>query len=1027
MKKRISGVLAVLMMLQMLPQAFANDVFDLQRVLVTDDNKIKIEFNEKVADDSLDAIYFYNEKSEKVSANAAVSAEDDKAVVLNFPTSLQNQSVQLLVGNGVKSEDGTALADVYMYNVAQSAINEDFSKTPDWKYIYIGNMTVGTEIVNSYTDLSVPDGKLTRSSFEKYDESGKKLTTYEGVAVPKADLTAMTSTKSTIEFTLKPDKGSNPPQSTSSPCIYVNLSKIKRPSDGEYTNSKWQLTPNGYGISLNWGNLILHKFTYENAADQSISGGASYANHTHSFAYGYGYADYRVRIVTTNSADSVKIEVVLAEIDSNGNWDFTKAKATNVYEDKNPISTTGGFGISGWGTGNTWSIDDFQYVAQLTVSGEQKASTYKIEAERKIAEVLGATGEPADLQQTVIEVNALITKLKSFGLSESDVEGYGDFVEKCEALMRFELIEAYRDEKNADVMVLKFNHPVKESEVENSIYVATDDREKLDADVSVNSTDKTEIKIRIPVDFADKEASIVVKPTFTDENGTEIYEGKVVRMSFVKKYDDFTKGDTENWMSVTTSQAEKDFDKLVQSPKTISIDNGCFKDNGWLFDTSYKNNTFTDTIIETDFKAVHENMSGLTLFSRMGGLTSKDWAYYGNSYIVAWWGQSVWFSKTPNAEQKSINNSISYNNKILIKSGPFTCKPNIWYSLRFVTTTLKDGSVKLDLYIVEKGNKFTDPVLTYIDSNNPLTNAGISSFKVDKQTVNGQSIDSFSLDYYSISSDAKVTKIYSISEVKKALEDKISHMSGKTLTDADRAEVDFMGNTVEFLKTCGVETSAIEGYGDFVTMKEMYPFVTKADFVQATEDFTIKMEFSHDMDMGKVSDYIKIYKDSEEASDYTVTADGKKLSIKLYNDRNYDSEYKVVIDGAFAAKNNLSIGDEYTKSFNEKAPISVTAPTVTKNSGKIKVSTTLTSAADKECSLLVALMTKDKDSNGKEFYKTEALKLVPCDLKANVPFTPSNLEFAETDAKSGSYIYTALYEGETGLDLIYKEQTAVLE
>lgn len=1016
MKKIVSNALALMLAAQMLPVVYANENFSLRDISVTSDNKIQIEFSEEVGENALNAVYYYNANGDKVLAKPQISEEDATKLLLDFPKDLQNQSVKLVVDNELKAKSSATLDDVYMYSVAQAGMYEDFDENPGWKMMHVSKFDWGSESFKNCTDIitvkegdeSFPQGKLSQLS--------RNEVTREGMIVPDTDLNALTSKKSTLEFTLNPVVISD--GSASSPQIFVNLSKLKRPDEGEYTNSQWQLTPNGYGISLNWGNLILHKYTYQNESNQSISGGGQYSAHTHSFGGGYKSDKlYRIKIVTTNTDNEVQIDLYIAEIDDEGNWRFESAK---TYTDKEPVSTTGGFGISHWACGNDpWTIDDLEYVSELTVTNPEKASTYVKQAESKINEILEASEITDELQETVNVIEDLVQKLELFGVTKDDITGYYDYSEKIVELKKFKMKSAYNDPKNADLIILEFNKEVDGDTVSDGIYMADDNRTKLDADIYVNTGNKKQVMVRIPVNFKGTGASIVVDKKLETTDGTALADKKVARLEFVKKYDDFSNGETNEWVTVTTTAAETPFEEMKRSERSIRVtENGYFKDSGWFWDSDMDNRKFTNTIVETELQAGHKNMSGWTLFTRVSDLSSSDWKYWGNSYLLSSYDKTFWISKTPNDDGTSITNSISYGGKrMLAQAGAAEFQPGEWYRIRFVTTTLEDNTVKLDAYVAKKGEKFTKPLMSYIDKTNPLLQEGISTFN-----LNGQGNYSFDIDYYSMSSDAEIIGVYSIDELKAETEKSIEAVLGKSITAKDREEVFAVDNGIKFLTENGIKHENIARVDEFESIREKFPSIGSCEMKTTTEKFTIEAKFSLDMDMSKISEMITLTKDGEKVSDCEFASTANKITYVLHNDRDYDSTYELKISGDLKALSGIALGDDYIKTFKEIAPISVEPLNISKADGKITVKTKLVSDKklnNNDYSLLLAVMTKHTDEDGKTYYKTEQMKLVKNGF--------DNISTVFNDVEGEKTVYAALYESDTMLDLLYKEQAVITQ
>lgn len=1012
MKKIIFYVVVSMYIIQLLPTATAEKMFDLIDVSITDDNVIQIEFNDSVGSDNPDKIYFLDENDEKVSADSKIDSENDCVVLVEYPTVLQNVNAQLIINGALKSADGIGLSDAYMYDISQSSIDEDFSDDIDWSYVKVHNMSPGTETVNEYLDVTTVDGKLTDQS----------VVNKEGVIIPDKNLESFNANTSTVELTVKPVAVSD--GTASMPQIFTNLTKIKRPAAGEYTNSQWQLHTNGYSISMSWGNLILHRYTYENISKESVINGGGYASKTKVFSGGYkADCKYRIKMTTINSDDAVTIEVYIAPVKDDGTWEFGDKY---TYTDYEPISTSGSFGISHWSCGNGWEIDDFKYYSQISLGEMQKASNYVKLAEEIIESVITTEELPENLQDTIVEVNAIIKKLEKLGFNANDIAGYDEFQEKCEEFLRFELKEVYPDGENADVLVLKFNHPVNENLIDECIYMATDDRTVLDADVYMDSQDNKQVMIRIPVDFKETEASIVIKENLKSKDGNYLHEGRVIRIGFNKKYDDFSVGDNGEWMTAKTTNPQTNFDDLEKTNKNMNIaDSGYFNDNGFLFDTAYKENVFDNTIVETEFYGKHANMNGLILMSRVSNLSSGEWKFGGNAYTVAWYGSSVWIAKSPNSKNGYINDAVGYSSPGRMASSGYKFSTDTWYKVRFVTTTLEDESVKLDLYIAQRDDKYSDePLISYIDIENPLTDAGVSAFWVSAvKDDDGNNYNSIHMDYYSMSSAPEIIEEYSFDEIKLIAEEKIQNITDKEITNEDKSEVVIISDTIEFLKENGIAEESINGYSDFLSIKEEYPYVKASDMLTSTENFTINIEFSHDMDMSTVSDNIELYKDSVKMTDYETELEENKVSFIIYNDRNYDSVYEININGKFARKNGLSLGTDYSKCFEEKAPVFVQPPEITKENNKIKVQTKVVSddsSQSQDYSLLIAVMTKTTDEEGRIYYKTEEIDFVSCVSGMDI-----TTDFSAVDGEM--IIYTALYETETGLDILYKGHTVVVE
>lgn len=1000
MKKIVAIVAATAIMSGMLQSAYADTGFDIVSANCNDSGEIVLTFNSAPAENR-EAVYFIDEDGNKIDVSPTIEAASLK---INFPSELLGKNAKLVVSGDTESQDLVKIEQAYVYPVGANNITESFNADCDWIYLDTGCLTQGTETINNSYAVAA-NGQLDKNAV------GEKM---NHIILPMLDYKSFNAKSYTMEYTAKAVNNA------STATAFVNLGGIKRITRGSFSVL-------GYGVAINNGNLVLKRFENANPTSDTIQNGLEADYRTALLNNGYTNGTYIIKLEVNSTDNAVTIKAYTAPIDSDGTTGTFSGPFE--YTDEEPVSTSGSFGFSGWTVNDYgWEIDDVSYETGIKL-GEAVTSGELIEQANKIIDEVLALKTAEDLAEKTAQLNDVISELSIFGMDENDIPEYQSYLDKCDRLQRFDVSDVSPSKEDAQYLTVSFTSPVDETVINDCIYVALDDRTKLDAEISVNTSNANEINIKLPVKFADRYANLVISPDFQSADGFKIYSGQCIRMKFTKAYTDCinTEEFTKDFALYSTTGSKTLYENTSERKIDYTFTEEGLQTTGEWFPRD-KDWAAENMVFEVLYKSTHAQPHGITLLARLDSLYTNDWKWYTHDgYAACWWYPTGWINdmtSKPDDDDETDDDITEFGYNQAVKPGggkaaSFKLETNQWYTIRMVITTLESGAVRVDVYAVEVGKDNPKTYqFTYTDTETPHTRPGLFMIK------NGDSNNT--IGYMVCTSAPEIEKIYSIDEIKNLANDMSERLNASTVDSSHRQDVQYLSNTMAFLKDMGVDICGLEGYANYIELGKIFPSMKDCKVTDNISCYYFDFEISHPVKTEFVDkSSFTVLKDSSEVEDYEVSLlNDNTLRVTLYNDRNYSGKYKITASKNIENTLGLNIGADFVCEYTEKAPLSVSEPVVNESDGKLYVSFDVTgdnSTNEKSYVVFTLLLQRETKEDGKTYIKTIDKKVESGTLAAAGEKKTLSAVF---DKPEGEYeIYTAAFNGLTGIKQIYKSHT----
>ena len=998
MKKIIAIAAAAAIMSGMLQSVYADTGFDIVSASCNDSGEIVVTFNGTPAQNN-EAVYFVDGDGIKTYSTPTI---EDNSLKIAFPNELLGKNTKLVVSGDTVSQDNVQIEQAYVYPVVADNITESFNSDCNWVYLDTNCLSQGTETINnSYTVTTA--GQLDKHSV------GEKM---NHIIIPMLDYKSFSAKSYTMQYTAKAVNDA------STATAFVNLGSIKRITRGSFSVL-------GYGVGINAGNLVLKRFENLSSTSDTIQNGLEAEHRTALLNGGYTNGNYMIKLEVNSTDDEFTLKAYTALIDESGT--IGTFSGPFEYTDNAPVSTSGSFGFSAWTVNDyDWAIDEVSYETGIKL-GEAVTSGQLIEkANGIIAEVLALT-TTENLAEKTAQLNEVISELSIFGMNENDIPTYQDYLDKCDLLQRFDVADVSPSKVDAQYLTVSFTRPVDASKINDCIYLALDDRTKLDAEISVNTSKANEINIKLPVKFADRYANLVITPDFQSADGIKIHTGRCVRMKFTKAYTDCINEEefTKDFVEYSMASSKTDFkDTTVRNTNYTFTEEGLKSGGTWF--ARDKDWATDNMVIEILYKSSHAQPHGFSMVTRVDGLYTSNWQWYAEKgYKVNWWPGSGWINDLSFKPDSTVRHIFNYGYDQAVasgggKAGSFKLETNQWYTIRMVTTTLESGDVKVDVYATEadKANPETY-TLSYTDTT-PNRDAGLFMIRNDDATNNA-------IDYIVCTSAPIIENIYSIDEIKELANEMSASLDATTVDSSKREEVQYLSNTMAFLEDMGVDISELAGYENYTQLGAIFPSMTSCKVTDDISNYYFDFEMTHPVKpefVDKSSFTVLNGSSVVEEYDVSLLEDGKTLRVTLYNDRTYSGKYKITASKNIENTNGLNIGNDFVYEYTEKAPLTVDAPTVSEAAGKINVTFNITgdgTQVEKSCVVFTLLLQSETKADGKVYIKTVDKDIKDQTLTTSTTPIPISSQF---DKPAGEYeIYTTVLNDLTNIKQIYKSFT----
>ena len=599
----------------------------------------------------------------------------------------------------------------------------------------------------------------------------------------------------------------------------------------------------------------------------------------------------------------------------------------------------------------------------------------------------------------------------------------------------FDVAEVSPSKEDAQYLTVSFTSPVNASLIDECIYVALDDRTKLEADISVDNSNPEEIDIKLPVKFADRYANLVISPDFQSADGTPIDSGRCIRMKFTKAYTDCINEEefTKDFVPYSTAGSKTLYkDTSVRATEYTFTEEGLQSTGTWF--PRDKEWAAENMVFEFLYKSADSSPHGLNLLARLDGLYTDAWKWYANDgYSAAWWYPTGWINDMTSkpGDDDATDDDIGefgYEQAVFKpeggkadtfgKAGTFKLEPNQWYTIRMVTTTLESGHVKVDLYATKVGETNPAHTITYTDTETLHAKPGLFMIQ-NNDTKN-------TIGYIVCTSAPEIETIYSIDDIKDLANEMSANLDASTVSSSDREAVQYLSNTMRFLEDMGVDITQLSGYANYIALGDIFPSMKGCTVTDNISCYYFDFEMSHPVK----ADYVDkssftVLKDSVEVEDYDVSLldDEKTLRVTLYNDRNYSGQYKITASKNIENTNGLNIGADFVYEYTENAPLTVDAPTVSEAAGKINVTFNITGDGTekaKDYVVFTLLLQQETKADGKVYIKTVDKKIESGTLTTSTTPIPISYQF---DKPAGEYkIYTTVLKDLNSIKQMYKSQ-----
>lgn len=1000
MKKIIAIAAAAAIMSGMLQSVYADTGFDIVSASCNDSGEIVVTFNGTPAQNN-EAVYFVDGDGIKTYSTPTI---EDNSLKIAFPNELLGKNTKLVVSGDTVSQDNVQIEQAYVYPVVADNITESFNSDCDWVYLDTSCLSQGTETINnSYTVTTA--GQLDKHSV------GEKM---NHIILPMLDYKSFSAKSYTMQYTAKAVNDA------STATAFVNLGGIKRITRGSFSVL-------GYGVGINKGNLVLKRFENVNSTSDTIQNGLEADYRTALLNDGYTNGTYMIKLEVNSTDDEFTIKAYTAPIDASGTTGTFDGPF--VYTDDAPVSTSGSFGFSAWAVNDyDWAIDEVSYETGIRL-GEAVTSGQLIEkANGIIAEVLALT-TTENLAEKTAQLNEVISELSIFGMNENDIPTYQDYLDKCDLLQRFDVADVSPSKVDAQYLTVSFTRPVDASKINDCIYLALDDRTKLDAEISVNTSKANEINIKLPVKFADRYANLVITPDFQSADGIKIHTGRCVRMKFTKAYTDCINEEefTKDFVPYSTTGSTTLYkDTSVRATEYTFTEEGLTSGGTWF--ARDKDWAAENMVIEVLYKSAHAQPHGLNLLARLDGLYTNQWTWFVNDgYAARWWYPTGWINDMTSkpGDDDDTDDSIDeygYDQAVAAgggKASSFKLEPNQWYRIRMVLTTLENGDVKVELNAVEDGKDSPKTTqFTYTDTTTPLAKPGL--FMI----INGDTNNT--IGYIVCTSAPVIEKIYSIDEIKALANEMSEGLDASTVDSSKREEVQYLSNTMAFLQNMGVDISELAGYANYTELGKIFPSMTSCKVTDDISNYYFDFEMTHPVKPEFVNkSSFTVLKGSSAVEEYDVSLlNEKTLRVTLYNDRTYSGKYKITASKNIENTHGLNIGKDFVCEYTEKAPLSLSEPVVSESDGKINVQFDITGDDTTEAKSYVVftlLLQHETKADGKVYTKTVDKNIVSGTLLSAGEKNTISFEFNKPE---GEYeIYTTVLKDLNSIKQIYKSYT----
>jgi|GEM_PF-6684562 len=1000
MKKIIAIAAAAAIMSGMLQSVYADTGFDIVSASCNDSGEIVVTFNGTPAENN-DSVYFVDGDGNKTYSAPTI---EDNSLRIAFPNELLGKNAKLVVSGDTVSHDDVKIEQAYVYPVVANSITEGFNSDCDWVYLDTSCLSQGTETINnSYTVTTA--GQLDKHSV------GEKM---NHIILPMLDYKSFSAKSYTMQYTAKAVNDA------STATAFVNLGGIKRITRGSFSVL-------GYGVGINKGNLVLKRFENVNSTSDTIQNGLEADYRTALLNDGYTNGTYMIKLEVNSTDDEFTIKAYTAPIDASGTTGTFDGPF--VYTDDAPVSTSGSFGFSAWTVNDyDWAIDEVRYETGIRL-GEAVTSGQLIEKANGIIDEVLALTTTENLAEKTAQLNEVISELSIFGMDENDIPEYQSYLDKCDLLQRFDVAEVSPSKEDAQYLTVSFTRPVDASMIDDCIYLALDDRTKLDAEISVNTSKANEISIKLPVKFADRYANLVITPDFQSADGIKIHTGRCVRMKFTKAYTDCINEEefTKDFVEYSTASSKTDFkDTTVRNTNYTFTEEGLKSGGTWF--ARDKDWATDNMVIEILYKSSHAQPHGLSMVTRVDGLYTSNWNWYAEKgYKVNWWPGSGWINDLSVWPDGTVHHIFEFGfNQAnapgggYAGSGKFPLVKDQWYTIRMVTTTLESGDVKVDVYATEayKDNP-TTYTLSYTDTT-PNRDAGLFMIRNDDA-------DNNAIDYIVCTSAPEIVGNYSIDDIKVLANEMSASLDATTVDSSKREEVQYLSNTMAFLQNMGVDISELAGYENYTQLGAIFPSMTSCKVTDDISNYYFDFEMTHPVKaefVNKSSFTVLNGSSVVEEYDVSLLEDGKTLRVTLYNDRTYSGKYKITASKNIENTNGLNIGKDFLCEYTEKAPVSLSEPVVSESDGKINVQFDITGDDTTEAKSYVVftlLLQHETKADGKVYTKTVDKNIVSGTL---ISAGEKNTISSEFNKPEGEYeIYTTVLKDLNSIKQIYKSYT----
>lgn len=594
----------------------------------------------------------------------------------------------------------------------------------------------------------------------------------------------------------------------------------------------------------------------------------------------------------------------------------------------------------------------------------------------------------------------------------------------------FDVDSVLPSKEDAQYLTVSFTSDVDESLIDECIYVALDDRTKLEADISVDDSNPKEINIKLPVNFADRYANLVISPDFQSDTGTPIDSGRCIRMKFTKAYTDCINKEefTKDFAPYSTTGSKTLFENMSERTIDYTFTEEGLKSTGTWFPRD-KEWAAENMVFEFLYKSADDKPRGIRILTRLDGLYTDAWKWYvDDGYSATWFPVSGWINdltSKPGDDDDTDDDITEFgweqantSGGGCFGSGKFDLQKDQWYTIRMVTTTLESGAVKVDLYATKVGETNPAHTITYTDTETPHAEPGL--FMIENTNTNN------TIGYMVFTSAPEIVENYSIDDIKGLANEMSANLDASTVSSSDREAVQHLSNTMGFLRDMGVDITQLSGYANYIALGDIFPSMKNCKVTDNISCYYFDFEMSHPVKADFVDkSSFTVLKDSVEVENYDVSLldDEKTLRVTLYNDRNYSGQYKITASKNIENTNGLNIGADFVYEYTEKAPLTVSEPNVSEAAGKINVTFNITGDGTekaKDYVVFTLLLQQETKDDEKVYIKTVDKKIESGTLTTSTTPIPISSQF---DKPEGEYeIYTTVLKDLNSIKQIYKSQ-----